>query len=152
MGRGRSTATRAALALTAGALPLALGIGTAAADDAFSQSFAKDHTFTAGDGSTVTCTVSGESNLFRRTGEEAFIADGLTDAFGNDSSCGIRFVEVIATYRDVSGRTKTTGANSIDGDVQWFAEDVAGEFRALHRVTFDDCRANCQFSFTTTPK
>ncbi len=151
MGRGGRRA-KVAVAITAGALPFALGIGTASADEAYSESFFKDHTFRAGDGTSVTCTVSGESNLFRQTGAETFIADALTDASGEDSSCGFTFVEVVATYTDVNGRKKTTGANSIDGDVQWFADDVAGGLQVVHRVQFQDCRADCEVSVTTSPK
>src|SRR5918994_1161522 len=117
MGRGGRAATKAGVALAAGALPFALGMGTAAADEAYSQSFFTEHTFTAGDGRSVTCSVSGESNLFRPSGAETFHADALTEAIGEDPSCGRTFVEVIATYTDQSGRTKTTGANSINGDV-----------------------------------
>jgi hypothetical protein len=61
-------------------------------------------------------------------------------------------VEVLATYTATSGQQKTSGADSIDGDVRWFADDVAGGLTVVHRVTFDDCRANCQASVTTTPK
>jgi hypothetical protein len=152
MGRGGRVAATATLALTAGAMPFALGIGTAAADEAYSQSFFTEHTFTSGDGRTVTCTLSGESNLFRSSDSETFLADALTEALGEDRSCGVTFVEAIATYVDVGGRTKTTGANSINGDVQWFADDVASDFRVLHKATFNDCSANCGASFTTTPK
>ena len=151
MGRG-GRRTKTAVALTAGALPLVLGIGTAGADESFSQSFSTDHTFTSGDGRSVTCTLSGEANLFRPSGSEAFLADALTDASGVDPSCGSTFVEVVATYVDPGGRRKTTGANSIDGDVQWFADDVAGDLRVVHRASFNDCRANCQVSVTTSPK
>ena len=52
--------------VAAGALPFALGVGTASADEFYSQSFSKDHIFTAEDGTRSACTVSGESNLFRR--------------------------------------------------------------------------------------
>lgn len=153
MGRGgRAATTKAGVALAAGALPFALGMGTAAADEAYSQSFFTEHTFTAGDGRSVTCSVSGESNLFRPSGAETFDADALTEAIGEDPSCSRTFVEVIATYTDQSGRTKTTGANSINGDVQWFADDVASGLRVLHRVTFNDCRADCEASATTSPK
>ena len=62
MGRG-GRRTKAAVALAAGALPFALGVGTASADDLFIQFFSQDHTFTANDGTSVTCTVSGESSL-----------------------------------------------------------------------------------------
>ena len=151
MGRGGRRA-KLAVALTAGALPFALGIGTASADEAYSQSFFKDHTFTAGDGTRVTCVVRGEANLFRASGADTFVADALTDASGEDSSCGFTFVEVIATYTDANGRTNTTGANSIDGDVQWFADDVAGGLEVVHRVQFQDCRADCEVSVTTSPK
>jgi hypothetical protein len=127
-------------------------MGTAAADEAYSQSFFREHTFTTGDGRSVTCSVSGESNLFRPSGSETFLADALTEALGEDPSCSRTFVEVIATYTDQSGRTKTTGANSINGDVQWFADDVASGFRVVHQVTFNDCRADCEVSATTSPK
>ena len=152
MGRGGRAATKAGVALAAGALPFALGMGTAAADEAYSQSFFTEHTFTAGDGRSVTCSVSGESNLFRPSGGETFHADALTEAIGEDPSCGRTFVEVIATYTDQSGRSKTTGANSIDGDVQWFADDVASGLRVVHRVTFNACRADCEAGASTPPK
>jgi hypothetical protein len=150
-GRGR-VATKAGVALAAGALPFALGMGTAAADEAYSQSFFADHTFTTGDGRSVTCSVSGESNLFRPSGSETYLGDALTEALGDDPACGRAFVEVLATYTDAGGRTKTTGANSIDGDVQWFADDVASGFSVVHQVTFNDCRADCEVSTTTSPK
>ena len=152
MGRGRRVAATATVALTAGAVPFALGIGPAAADEAYSQSFFREHTFAAGDGRSVTCAVGGESNLYRPSGAETFRADALTEAFGEDPACGRTFVEAVATYTDPSGRTKTTGANSINGDVQWFGDDVAGGFRVVHRVTFNDCRADCGVSSTTRPK
>jgi hypothetical protein len=152
MGRGGRRA-RAAVALAAGALPFALGVGTASADDFFIQFFSKDHTFTAGDGSTVTCTVSGESSLTRAPDEEVFDGEALTRASGEHPSCGVTFVSVDVTYVDPSGRQKHTGADSIDGDVRWFVDDdVAHSFRVVHRVSFDDCRANCDVSFTTQPK
>ena len=152
MGRAGRVAAKATVALTAGAMPFALGIGTAAADEAYSQSFFTDHTFTTGDGRSVTCSVSGESNLFRPSGSETFLADALTEAHGGDPSCGTTFVEAVATYTDAGGRTKTTGGNSINGDVQWFADDVASGFQVVHRVTFNDCRTNCGVSVTTSPK
>jgi hypothetical protein len=140
------------VALAAGAVPFALGFGTASADEAFAQSFAKQHTFTAGNGQAVTCTFTGDSSLQKADGQATFDAEALTDAFGEDPACAVHFVEVIVTYTDGSGRQKRTGADSIDGDVRWFGDDVAGGFSVLHRVTFDDCRANCEASATTSPK
>ena len=67
MGRG-GRRVRTAAALVAGALPLGLGVGTAAADDFFGQVFSREHTFTAGNGQQVTCTFSGESSLTRASG------------------------------------------------------------------------------------
>jgi hypothetical protein len=144
--------TKVAAALAAGAVPFALGIGTASADEGYSQSFAKDHTFTAGDGHSVTCTFSGYSSLQRFSGQNTFDGQALTDAFGDDPACDIHFVAVIVTYTDGSGRQRQTGADSIDGDVRWFGDDVASGFSVLHSVTFDDCRANCEATFTTQPK
>jgi hypothetical protein len=149
---GRKARVRAVAALAAGTVPLAFGVGQAGADELFSQSFIQDHTFTTADGRQVTCTFSGESNLFRPTGQEAFQADALTDVSGADPACGSTFVHVVVTYADPAGRRKTSGANSIDGDVQWFADDVGGEFRVQHGVEFEDCRANCVASAVTAPK
>ena len=115
MGRGGRRA-KAAVALAAGALPFALGVGTASADDFFVQFFSKDHTFTANDGTSVTCTVSGESSLSRSPGEEVFDGEALTRATGEDPRCGITFVSVDVTYVDPSEHQRHTGADSIDGD------------------------------------
>jgi hypothetical protein len=149
---GRKARVRAVAALAAGAVPLALGAGTAGADEFFSQSFIKDHTFTAADGRQVTCTFTGESNLFRPTGQEGFQGDALTAVQGSDPACGITFVEVLTTYVDPGGRRKTSGANSVDGDVLWFGDDIGGEFLVRHSVQFEDCRANCSASTITAPK
>jgi len=138
--------------VAAGVLPFAFGVGTASADESYSQSFVRDHSFTRGDGAAVTCTFSGESNLRKAYGENLFRADALTRASGTNPACGITFVEAIATYVDGNGDRKTSGANSVDGDVQWFAADVAARFSVVHRARFDDCQANCQVSFTTSPK
>ena len=152
MGRGGRRRSAAA-ALAAGALPFAMGVGTASAEDVFTQFFTLDHTFTAGDGSTVTCAVTGESSLRRDPGEEVFDGEALTRASGEHPSCGVTFVEVDVTYVDPSGRQRHTGADSIDGDVRWFVDgDVHHGFRVVHRVSFDDCRSNCDVSFTTQPK
>jgi hypothetical protein len=151
MGRRRRR-VRAAVALTAGALPFALGAGTASADEFYSQSFFREHTFTRDDGTQVTCNFSGGSNLSRETGRDTYFADALTTAFGEDPACGVTFVEVVATYRDASGRQKTTGANSIEGDVKWFTDDVSTGLDVVHRVFFFDCQANCEVSATTSPK
>jgi hypothetical protein len=140
-------------ALAAGGLPFAMGVRTASAEDVFTQFFTLDHTFTAGDGSTVTCAVTGESSLRRDPGEEVFDGEALTRASGEHPSCGVTFVEVDVTYVDPSGRQRHTGADSIDGDVRWFVDgDVHHGFRVVHRVSFDDCRSNCDVSFTTQPK
>ena len=152
MGRGGGRA-KAAVALAAGALPFALGVGTASADDFFTQFFSKDHTFTANDGTSVTCTVSGESSLSREAGQKVFDGQALTRATGDDPRCGITFVSVDVTYIDPSGHQRHTGADSIDGDVRWFVDhDVLRDLRVVHAVSFDDCRANCDVSFTTQPK
>ena len=152
MGRGGRRA-KAAVALAAGALPFALGVGTASADDFFTQFFSKDHTFTANDGTSVTCTVTGESSLSREPGQQVFDGQALTQARGDDPRCGITFVSVDVTYIDGSERQRHTGADSIDGDVRWFVDDdVARDLRVVHAVSFDDCRANCDVSFTTQPK
>jgi hypothetical protein len=152
MGRGGRRA-KAAVALAAGAVPFGMGVGTAAADDFFIQFASKEHTFTAGDGSTVTCTVSGESSLRREPGERWFDGEALSRAVGDDPRCGITFVEVDVTYIDPNGVQRHTGADSIDGDVRWFVrDDVSHDLRAVHRVSFDDCRADCEVSFTTQPK
>ena len=155
MGRSGRRA-KAAVALAAGALPFALGVGTASADDFFVQFFSKEHTFTANDGASVTCTVSGESSLRRDAGEDVFDGEALTRVVvtsDDDPRCGITFVSVDVTYVDAGDRTRHTGADSIDGDVRWFVEnDVARDFRVVHGVRFDDCRANCDVSFTTQPK
>jgi hypothetical protein len=149
---GRKARVRAGAALVAGAVPLALGVGQAGADESFSQSFLQDHSFTAADGRPVTCTVSGESNLFRATGAESFTADALTDVSGEDPACASTFVEVLATYVDPGGRRKTTGANSVDGDVLWFGDDIGSGFTVLHTAQFEDCREDCEFGTTTSPK
>lgn len=149
---GRKARVRAVAALAAGAVPLALGVGPASADEFFSQSFLRDHTFTSADGRQVTCTFSGESNLFRATGQEGFSADALTDVSGADPACASTFVEVRATYLDPGGRRKTTGANSVDGDVLWFGDDIGSEFLVHHSVEFEDCQANCETSTFTAPK
>jgi hypothetical protein len=152
MGRSRRR-IQAVAALAAGALPIALGVGTASADEFFNQFASSDHTFTAGDGSTVTCTVSGESSLSRPNGQNAYDAEALTSAAGDSPSCSITFVEVEVSYRDPAGRERHTGADSIDGDVRWFVKnDVSSGFSVVHRVTFDDCRADCEVTFTTSPK
>jgi hypothetical protein len=149
---GRKARVRAVAAVAAGAVPLALGVGQAGADEFFSQSFLQDHTFTSADGRQVTCTFSGESNLFRATGQEGYQGDALTDVSGADPACGSTFVEVVVTYVDAGGRRKTSGANSVDGDVLWFGDDIGGEFVVQHSVEFEDCRANCSASAVTAPK
>jgi hypothetical protein len=149
---GRKARVRAVAALAAGALPLGLGVGPAGADEFFSQSFLRDHTFTSADGRQVTCTFAGESNLFRATGQEGFSADALTDVTGSDPACARTFVEVLATYVDPGGRRKVSGANSVDGDVLWFGDDIGSEFLVQHSVLFEDCQANCQTSTVTAPK
>ena len=149
---GRKARVRAVAALAAGAVPLALGVGTAGADEFFSQSFIQDHTFTNADGRQVTCTFAGESNLSRATGQEGFQGDALTGVTGTDPACGTTFVEVLATYVDPGGRRKTSGANSVDGDVLWFGDDIGSGFLVRHSVEFEDCRANCTASTITAPK
>lgn len=149
---GRKARARAVAALAVGAVPLTVGMAPAAADEAASQSFVRDHTFTAADGRQVTCTFLGESNTFRATGQEAFRADALTGVTGDDPACDSTFVEVRVTYVDPGGRRKSSGANSVDGDVQWFGDDIGSGFAALHRVEFTDCRANCTASTVTAPK
>jgi hypothetical protein len=149
---GRKARVRVAAALAAGAVPLAFGVAQAGADEFFSQSFLQDHTFTSGDGRRVTCTFSGESNLFRPTGQEGYSADALTDVSGNDPACARTFVEVRATYDDTTGRRRTTGANSVDGDVLWFGEDVGSNFSVQHSAEFEDCQSNCVVTTTTSPK
>ena len=143
---------KVAAALAAGAVPFAVGVGAASADEAYSQSFFREHSFIGGDGRPVTCNFSGDSTLFKASGARTFDASALTDAFGDDPACQVRFVEVVVTYLDGNGVRKVTGANSIDGDVQWLGDDVGIGFSVVHRVTFDDCQSNCQTSFTTSPK
>jgi hypothetical protein len=151
MGRaGRRVGTVAAL--VAGALPFGLGVGTAAADDFYGQVFSREHTFTAGNGTQVTCTFSGESSLTYASGTPTAEGSALTRASGEHPACGATFVQVLVTYVDGSGRQRTTGADSVDGDVRWFGEDVASDFSVVHRVSFDDCLSNCDTSFTTSPK
>jgi hypothetical protein len=143
---------RAAAALAVGAVPFALGVGTAAADDFFGQTFSREHTFTAGNGQQVTCTFSGESSLTHASGASTSAGTALTRASGEDPACGVTFVQVLVTYVDGSGRQRSTGADSVDGDVRWFGDDVARDFSVVHRVSFDDCLSNCDTSFTTSPK
>jgi hypothetical protein len=145
-------ARMAVAALAAGAVPLSLGVGPAGADEAFSQSFLQDHTFTSGDGRRVTCTFLGEANLFRPTGQEGFQGDALTGVTGADRACDSTFVAVLVTYVDAGGRRKTSGANSVDGDVQWFGDDIGSEFLVQHSAEFEDCQANCSVSTITAPK
>ena len=140
------------MALAAGVLPFATGVGTASADDFFIQFFSKDHTFTAGDGSRVTCSVYGESSLFRESGQDTYDGEALTRVVGEHPSCGITFVDVQVSYLDAGGRRHATGADSVDGDVRWFSDGVAGQLRVGHHVTFDECQADCEISFTTSPK
>jgi hypothetical protein len=149
---GRKARVRAVAALAAGAVPLAFGVGPAGADEGFSQSFTREHTFTAADQRQVTCTFSGESNLFRATGQEGFQGNALTAVSGADPACSSTFVEVQVTYVDPGGRRKTSGANSVDGDVLWFGDDIGSEFLVQHSVEFEDCLSNCVASTITAPK
>ena len=142
---------RAAAALAAGSVPFALGVGTASADS-YGQTFSKDHTFTAGNGEQVTCGFVGESRLARASEQDDFGGEALTRASGEHPACGVTLVAVEVSYRDRAGVQRNTGADSIDGDVRWFGDDVFSDFSVVHRVTFNDCTANCQASFTTSPK
>ena len=151
MGRG-GRKVRAAAAVAAGTLPFALGVGTASADGFYGQQFSREHFFTAGNGEQVGCTFSGESSLTRPTSDGTFDADALTRASGLHPACGDTFVQVEVTYVDGNGRRQNTGADSIEGDVRWFGNDVLDDFQVVHRVSFNDCISNCAASFTTSPK
>jgi hypothetical protein len=142
---------RAAAALAVGTVPLALGVGTAAAES-YGQTFSRDHTFTAGNGSRVTCGFVGESSLRREDERNDFDGEALTRISGDDPACGSTLVSVAVTYLDRNGQRRHTGADSVDGDVRWFGGDVFSEFSVVHRVTFTDCIAGCEASATTSPK
>jgi len=142
---------RAAAALAAGTVPLALGVGTASADT-YGQTFSRNHTFTAGNGQQVTCGFVGESRLTRDSVQDDFSGEALTRVSGAHPACGATFVSVEVTYVDRSGATRQTGADSIDGDVRWFGSGVFRDFSVVHRVAFADCSANCEASSTTRPK
>ena len=142
---------RAAAAVAAGTVPLALGVGTAAAES-YGQSFSRDHTFTAGNGSQVTCGFVGESRLTREDERDDFSGEALTRVVGEAPACGATLVSVEVSYLDRNGQRRHTGADSVDGDVRWFGGGVFQEFSVVHRATFTDCVANCQTSFTTSPK
>lgn len=142
---------RAAAALAAGTVPLALGVGTATAES-YGQTFSRNHTFTAGNGSQVTCGFIGESSLRREDEQSDFTGEALTRVSGEAPACGASLVSVEVSYLDRRGQRHHTGADSVDGDVRWFGSDVFQEFTVVHRVTFTDCVANCQTSTTTSPK
>ena len=148
---GRVGRVRAAAALAAGTVPLGLGVGTAAADS-YGQTFSRNHTFTAGNGEQVTCGFLGESSLRRDDEQDDFTGEALTRASGESPACGVTLVAVEVRYQDRNGIRRNTGADSIDGDVRWFGGDVFADFSVVHRVTFNDCTANCVATATTSPK
>jgi hypothetical protein len=145
-------AFRGVTALSIGAATWLMGSGVAGADEAYSQSATKDHTFTNGAGQQVTCTIDMTSSLFRPTGQPEFFGSAFTDVFGFDESCDLTFVAVDATYKDISGRDRRVTADSIDGDVFLTVDNVRSNYKVAHSVFFFDCTANCDFSFTTSPK
>jgi hypothetical protein len=148
---GRAGRGRAAAALAAGTVPLALGVGTASADT-YGQTFSRSHTFTAGNGQQVTCGFVGESSLSRASEQDDFRGEALTRASGEHPACGVTLVAVEVTYVDRAGGQRRSGADSIDGDVRWFGDDVFRDFSVVHRVVFNDCTANCEATSTTSPK
>jgi hypothetical protein len=100
----------------------------------------------------VTCTVFGESTLFKATGADEFEGTGFTDIGGESQSCASgTFVAAIATYRDLGGRQRRVSADSIDGDVLLVVDNVAANFRVEHTAFFFDCIDNCDFSAVTAP-
>jgi hypothetical protein len=144
---------RGGVALSVGATTWLMGTGVAGADEFYSQSATKDHTFTNGSGETVTCTVDASSSLFKFTGSDEFQATAYTDVFGFHDSCSSgTFVAVRASYKDGGGRDRFVTADSIDGDVFLFVDNVGSNYRVEHSAFFLDCIANCEFAITTAPK
>jgi hypothetical protein len=145
-------AIRGATALSVAATTWLMGTGVAGADEFYEKGVTKDHTFRNGAGETVTCTVSARSTLFRATGAPEFEGTAFTDAFGFHESCSSTFVGVLASYRDVQGRDRRVSADSIDGDVFLFVDNVRSNYRVTHTAFFFDCSENCEFTVTTAPK
>jgi hypothetical protein len=142
-----------AAGLAAGAAPLLLGVGTAAADSSASDSV--DHTFTTTAGATVTCTVHGDSTLFGEGTDPRRRAQATTSAFGPSAACAPGYANVIVTYKNTSGTTASGSAGAYADGVTWSGDDVDGDdhgFSARHLYRFADCSADCTVDFTTAPK
>ena len=154
---GRRRLVRGLAAVTAGALPFALGVGSAEATESHFNSTQFDHTFTALDGREVTCTVIGGSSLFRESSDTPYRADASIFSFEPDPSpadpaCtdGVSFVT--ASYVDGAGQRTTSGSSGPGGGTIWFADNVAADLSVAHALTYFDCQFNCEISFTTRPK
>jgi hypothetical protein len=149
----RRTILRSVAATAAGAVPLWVGASPAAAES-YTQRRSFEHYFTNGAGERTVCTVEGGATLQRYSPSDPFRADADTSAYrfeDVEADCGA-MVSVRVRYLTSSDRPVTGGSEARDR-VLWFADDdVAGEFRSVHRVEFLSCQADCVATFTIQPK
>jgi hypothetical protein len=135
-------------ALVAGAVPLVVGQGVAAA--AFAEG-EQSLTFTY-DGGDVICRLYGQSDVVDGDGSAASTTNGDIDP-----RCASH-LSVTVRYVDTGGVHRTSGASTASGDdVGHTVQGVRDSFSATHTVRFVNCEnptdpSACELSFTTTPK
>jgi hypothetical protein len=150
----RKTVIRGAVAGSVVALPLLAGAAPASAFELYAKDVVLDHTFTDFAGDQVTCTVEYRSDLFREDSSRPYAADTSTqilqfDPLAGDACDGA--VGVDTTYPDPEGVSRHARAFGSDfADLQ--LDEVQGTYTTTHLVFFLNCSANCQASFTTSPK
>jgi hypothetical protein len=135
-------------ALSAGAVPLLLGQGVAAA--AFAEG-EQSLTFTY-QGQEVICRLFGQSDVL--DGDASAASSTNAD---QDPRCAGRLT-VQVTYVDEAGVRRTSGSTTATGsDVSHAVQGVHDSFSATHAVRFLNCDdptdpSACELSFATTPK
>jgi hypothetical protein len=142
-----------ATALGCGAVPFALNVAPAEAREVFEQQKEFPVQYRDFDGHTITCGVFGQSTLFRPDASTPFEGQSMTFAYnasGSGSGCDA-LVLVTATYTGVAGQPRRSSSTGLQ-QVSLVNDDVVTDYRAAHRILFQDCAFDCVVDFSTRPK
>src|SRR4051794_15907914 len=150
----RKTVIQGAVAGSVVALPLLASAAPASAFELYSKDVVLDHTFTDFAGDSVTCSVEYRSDLFRDDASTPYAADTSTQILQFDplagDACDARAGAdpTSPAPEGASRHARAFGSNL----AQLQLDEVLGSYTTTHLVFFLNCSANCDASFTTSPK
>lgn len=148
------TLTRGVAVVAASALPLWMSAQPASAFETHGRTDIVEHTFSDFVPEDITCQIEFSASLVRDGSSGPFRAEATTkvDEGGPlDADACRAQVDVEVVYKDQAGVEHTVRAFGTQfADLQ--IEGVPGNFVAKHRANFLTCSANCERTFTTSPK